>query len=105
MADSLSGLLSIGVLHVILIESTLFLIRICEKRYSGLDLEKTQEDREVLKMSLAVVRADLLRDLMKDDAYARRLKQANTWLECVEVIREFAKEKGYKFAEIYEGKK
>lgn len=47
------------------------------------------------------VRAEILRELMKDEEYAEKLGKAGEWHEIIAVIREFAEKKGYKFAEIY----
>jgi hypothetical protein len=47
------------------------------------------------------VRAEILRELMKDPEYAERLEKAREWLEVIAVVREFAEKNGYKFAQIY----
>jgi len=47
------------------------------------------------------VRTEILRELMKDPVFKRKLEKAKEWHEIIDVVREFAEKKGYKFAEIY----
>jgi hypothetical protein len=47
------------------------------------------------------LRASLLREIMKDAEYREKYLKAKEWHEIIDVIREFAEKKGYKFMEIY----
>ena len=47
------------------------------------------------------IRKDILKELMLDKVYGEKLLKAKEFHEIIEVIREFAYKKGYKFVEIY----
>lgn len=51
-------------------------------------------------VSLAI-KTEILRELMKDKVFVQKMDKAKKFHEIIEVVREFAEKKGYKFAEIY----
>jgi hypothetical protein len=46
-------------------------------------------------------RMEILKELMKDPEYSKKLDNAKDWDEIIAVIEEFAKNKGYKVAQIF----
>jgi len=47
------------------------------------------------------IKTQILRELMKDEVFAEKMKKAEKFHEIIEIVREFAYKKGYKLMDIY----